>query len=134
MASRLNPYLSFNGNGREALEFYRSVFGGELTINTFGDFGGDPSIADKVMHGQLESPAGYTLMASDLAPGMAFNPGNTITISLSGDDQEELAGYFEKLGAGGSVTMKLEKQMWGDVYGQLIDRFGVAWMVNISQQ
>jgi PhnB protein len=133
MASRLNPYLSFNGDGRAALEFYQSVFGGDLTVNTFGDFGGDPAIAEKVMHGQLETPAGYTLMASDLAPGMPFNPGNTITISLSGDDQDELSGYFEKLADGGQVTMALEKQMWGDVYGQLIDRFGVAWMVNITQ-
>jgi PhnB protein len=133
MASHLNPYLSFNGNGREALEFYRSVFGGELRLTTFGEFGGDPASADKIMHGQLETPAGYVLMASDLAPGMAFNPGNTITISLFGDDQDELTGYFTKLGDGGQVTMPLEKQVWGDVYGQLIDRFGVAWMVNITQ-
>jgi PhnB protein len=133
MTSRLNPYLSFSGNGREALEFYQSVFGGELVVNTFGDFGGDPSIADKVMHGQLDTPAGYTLMASDLAPGMPFNPGTTITISLSGDDQDELSGYFTKLAEGGTVTMPLEKQMWGDVFGQLTDRFGVGWMVNITQ-
>ncbi len=133
MASRLNPYLSFDGNGREALDFYRSVFGGELTVNTFGDFGGDPSIADKVMHGQLDTPAGYTLMASDIAPGMGeLTPSNSVTISLSGDDQE-LSGYFEKLSDGGRVTMPLEKQMWGDVYGQLVDKFGVSWMVNITQ-
>jgi PhnB protein len=133
MASRLNPYVSFNGNAREALEFYQSVFGGELVVNTFGDFAGDPAIADKVMHGQLETPAGYTLMASDLAPGMPFNSGGTITISLSGDDQDALSGYFEKLSDGGQVTMPLEKQMWGDVFGQVIDRFGVAWMANITQ-
>jgi PhnB protein len=134
MASRLNPYLSFDGNGREALNFYRSVFGGELTVNTFGDFGGgDPAIADKVMHGQLETPAGYTLMASDIAPNMGpLTPSNSITISLSGDDHE-LSGYFEKLADGGKVTMPLEKQMWGDVFGQLVDKFGIAWMVNITQ-
>jgi PhnB protein len=72
-------------------------------------------------------------MASDLAPGMPFNPGTTITISLSGDDQDELSGYFTKLAEGGTVTMPLEKQMWGDVFGQLTDRFGVGWMVNITQ-
>lgn len=132
MASRLNPYISFDGNGREALEFYRSVFGGELTISTFGDFGGDPSIADKVMHGQLDTPAGYTLMGSDVAPGMpAFTRGDGMTISLSGDD-EELGRYFEKLADGGQVTMALEKQAWGDLYGQVIDRFGVSWMVNVT--
>jgi PhnB protein len=133
MTSRLNPYLSFNGNAREAMEFYHSVFGGELTVNTFGEFGTpDPGIADKVMHAMLATDAGYTIMASDLAPGMEFHPGNTITVSLSGDDSA-LRGYFEKLAEGGTITMPLEKQMWGDEFGQVTDRFGVPWMVNIGQ-
>ena len=133
MTSRLNPYLSFNGNAREAMEFYRSVFGGELTVNTFGEFGTpDPGIADKVMHALLATDAGYTIMASDLAPGMEFHPGNTNTVSLSGDDSA-LRGYFEKLAEGGTITMPLEKQMWGDEFGQVTDRFGVPWMVNIGQ-
>jgi len=134
MTSRLNPYLSFNGNAREAMEFYRSVFGGDLTVNTFGDFGNpDPAVADKVMHAQLESDAGYTLMASDLMPDMPFNPGDTMTVSLSGDDGEDLRRYWEKLAEGGTVTMPLEKQMWGDEFGMCTDRFGVPWMVNIGQ-
>ena len=133
MTSRLNPYISFNGNAREAMEFYRSVFGGELTVSTFGEFGvPDPAIADKVMHAMLSTDSGYTLMASDLAPGMTFQPGNTITISLSGDDAE-LRTHFERLAEGGTVTMPLEKQMWGDEFGQCTDRFGVGWMVNIGQ-
>src|SRR5262245_58994395 len=66
MSSRLNPYLNFNGNARQALEFYRSVFGGTLNINTYADFGGkDSPDADKVMHGQLETDAGYTVMRSE---------------------------------------------------------------------
>jgi PhnB protein len=134
MTSRLNPYLSFNGNAREAMEFYRSVFGGDLTVNTFGDFGNpDPAVADKVMHAQLESDAGYTLMASDLMPDMPFNPGDTMTVSLSGDDGDDLRRYWEKLAEGGTVTMPLEKQMWGDEFGMCTDRFGVPWMVNIGQ-
>jgi PhnB protein len=134
MTSRLNPYLSFNGNAREAMEFYQSVFGGELTMNTFGEFGApDPAIADKVMHSNLTTSAGYTLMGSDTPPGMDYNPGNTITVSLSGEEGDGLREYWEKLSEGGAVTMPLEKQMWGDEFGQCIDRFGVPWMVNIGQ-
>jgi PhnB protein len=131
MSSRLNPYISFNGNAREALQYYKDIFGGELTISTFGDFG-MAEAGDKVMHGQLTTGDGYWLMGADTPPGMPFTPGNTITISLSGDD-EALRGYFEKLADGGSITMPLEKQAWGDEFGQCVDRFGVAWMVNIGQ-
>jgi PhnB protein len=133
MASRLNPYLTFNGNAREAMEFYRGVFGGDLTVSTFGEFGQpDAPGADKVMHAQLETPAGFTLMASDTGPGMGeVSAGMTITISLSGDDQD-LRAYWEKLADGGNVTMPLEKQMWGDEFGMCVDRYGTPWMVNIG--
>jgi PhnB protein len=134
MTSRLNPYLSFNGNARDAMDFYRSVFGGELTVSTHGEFGNpDPAMADKVMHAQLETDAGYTLMASDIMPDMPFNPGNTNTVSLSGDDGDPLRQYWEKLSDGGTVTLPLEKQMWGDEFGMCTDRFGTPWMVNIGQ-
>jgi PhnB protein len=134
MTSRLNPYISFNGNAREAMEFYRSVFGGELAISTFGDYGApDAAIADKIMHAMLETGSGYALMGADTPPGMAFSPGNTIAISLSGDDGDELRSYWEKLSDGGSISMPLEKQMWGDEFGQCIDKFGVAWLINIGQ-
>jgi PhnB protein len=134
MSSRLNPYITFNGNARAALEFYEGVFGGALTINTFGDFGGgDGPGADNVMHGQLETTSGFTLMGSDTPPGMEHSPGNTMSVSLSGDDADELRGYWDKLSAAGTVTMPLERQMWGDEFGMCIDQFGVPWMVNISQ-
>jgi PhnB protein len=134
MASRLNPYVTFNGNAREAMEYYEQVFGGTLRVNTFGEYGADDqALADKIMHAQLETASGYTLMASDTAPGMSFNPGDTVTISLSGEDGDELRGYWEKLTAGGTVSMPLEKQMWGDEFGSCTDRFGVQWMVNITQ-
>jgi PhnB protein len=132
MASRLNPYVSFDGTAREAMEYYKEVFGGELTVNTFGSFGqADPAIADKIMHAQLETKNGFTLMASDTPPGMEVRSGGNITISLSGTDADDLRGYWAKLSDGGTVTMPLEKQMWGDEFGQCVDRFGIAWMVDI---
>jgi PhnB protein len=134
MASRLNPYISYAGTARQAMEFYKGVFGGELALSTYGESGmGDGPDGDKIMHAQLETPAGYTLMASDMPPGMEHRPGTNMSVSLSGDDAEELRGYFEKLADGGTVTMPLEKQMWGDEFGMCIDPYGVAWMVNISQ-
>ncbi len=132
MTSRLNPYLTFNGNAREAMETYRSIFGGELRVSTFGEFGApDPEIKDNVMHAMLETPQGYTLMASDTAPGMVFNPGNANTVSISGDAGDNLRDFWEKLADGATVHVPLEKQMWGDEFGQLTDKFGVPWMVNI---
>ncbi|WP_344111444.1 VOC family protein [Kribbella alba] len=137
MASRLNPYISFNGTARQALEFYQGVFGGDLQLNTFGEFSADQdpthgAEADKIMHGMLETPQGYTLMCSDTPPGMSYNPGDNMSISLSGDD-DELRGFFDKLADGGTVTVPLDKQMWGDEFGMVVDQFGVPWMVNITQ-
>lgn len=132
MTTRLNPYLSFKGNAREAMEFYQSVLGGDLRINTFGEYGDkDAPGADNVMHAMLETPKGFTLMASDLRPEMEHNPGDNITISLSGEDADDLRAYWEGLSAGGTVTMPLEKQMWGDEFGACVDKFGIAWMVDI---
>jgi PhnB protein len=134
MATRLNPYISFAGNAREALELYESVFGGTLSLNTFGESGAPGTAgADKIMHGMLETDSGFTLMASDTPPGMEHNPGDNISISLSGDDAGELRGYWEKLSADGTVAVALEKQMWGDEFGMCVDRFGIQWMVNITQ-
>ncbi len=133
MASRLNPYISFDGEAREAMEFYRGVFGGDLVLNTFGEFGAaDTPFADKVMHAMLETPTGYTLMASDTPPGMQHRSGSAITISLSGDDAEVLRGYWDGLSADGTVDLPLETQMWGDTFGQCTDKFGVSWMINIA--
>jgi|SRR6186997_886439 PhnB protein len=134
MTSRLNPYISFDGNAKEAMEFYRGVFGGELTTSTYteGGMAEDPADADRMMHGQLETPNGMTLMGADSPSSQPTSDGSAITISLSGDDEAELAGYWKGLADGGEVTMPLEKAPWGDQFGMLTDKFGVGWMVNIS--
>jgi PhnB protein len=134
MPSRLNPYISFSDNAQQAMEFYQDVFGSSLTLHTFGEFGApDAPEADKIMHGMLETDGGLALMGSDTPPGMEHNPGNNIAVSLSGDDAAELRGYWEKLSDGGTVSVPMEKQMWGDEFGMCVDRFGVPWMVNITQ-
>ena len=134
MSSRLNPYISFSDSARQARAFDREVFGGELARSTVGEAGAAGGAdADKIMHAQLETPAGYTLMASDTPPGMPRSEGSSISVSLSGDDADELRGYFAKLADGGTVTMPLEKQMWGDEFGMCKERFGTPWMVNITQ-
>jgi PhnB protein len=133
VTSKLNPYVNFSGNTREAMDFYHDVFGGELAFNTFGEYG-DPSApeADQIMHSQLETDAGFTLMAADTPPGMELHPGDNVSISLSGDDGELLRGYWAKLSSDGTVTMPLEKQMWGDEFGMCQDKFGLTWLVNIA--
>jgi PhnB protein len=134
MPARLNPYLTFPGNARDAMEYYRGVLGGTLTMQTFAEGGmaQDPADANKIMHAQLETESGFTLMASDGPPGTELTVGDNISISLSGDDAGELRGYWDKLSDGGTVTMPLEKQMWGDEFGMCVDRFGLSWMVNIA--
>jgi len=134
VASRLNPYISFTGNARQAMEFYRSVFGGTLSLNTFGEFGAqDSPDTDKIMHGMLETDSGFTLMGADSPAGTELNPGDNVAVSLSGDDNDELRGYWEKLSDGGNVSVPLEKQMWGDEFGMCVDQFGIGWLVNIGQ-
>ena len=134
MATLLNPYISFPGNAREAMETYQEIFGGDLAMNTFGEYGPpDMPGGDKIMHAMLTTETGLALMGADSPPGMEHNPGNNMSVSLSGEDAEELHGYWDKLAADGTVVMPLEKQMWGDEFGMCMDRFGTSWMVNITQ-
>lgn len=134
MVTRLNPYLSFRDNAREAMEFYRSVLGGTLTISTFAEYHAseDPSEADKVMHAMLETEDGLVLMAADTPNSMEYEAGSRISLSLSGDDPERLRALWDGLSDGGTVVMPLEPAPWGDSFGMLTDRFGTAWMVNIA--
>jgi PhnB protein len=134
MSTQLNPYLSFRDNAREAMGFYQSVFGGELTISTFAEFeaSDDPAEQDKVMHSMLTTDGGLVLMASDTPDRMDFTPGNNFSMSLSGDNEAELRRYWELLSDGGTVTMPLGPAPWGDTFGMCTDRYGVNWLINIS--
>ncbi|MFF9330961.1 VOC family protein [Streptomyces albogriseolus] len=133
MASQLNPYLAFDGNARQAMEFYRKVLGGTLELGTYGDFGSaempDP---DKIMHATLSTADGFTVMAWDVPERVPFDPGANVALYLGGDDTR-LREYFEQLSAGGTVTLPLRKQIWGDEAGTFVDRFGITWMCNIRQ-
>jgi PhnB protein len=133
MASVLNPYLNFNGNARQAMEFYQSVFGGELRVNTFADFGNPGPEGDRIMHAQLETPDGYNLMAADVTSEMPYEAPAGFSVSLSGDDGDALHEYWDKLSESGTVTMPMQKQVWGDEFGMCVDGFGISWLVNISQ-
>jgi len=131
----LNPYINFEDNARQALEFYQGVFGGNLRLNTFGDMGApDSPDASKIMHGQLDAENGFTLMASDTPEHMEKRTaGNNFSVSLRGDKATDLRRYWDKLSDGGTVTVPFEKQMWGDEFGMCTDKFGINWMVNITQ-
>lgn len=131
MSVLLNAYLNFDGTARQAMEFYADILGGDLTISTFGEFG-DTSNPDGVMHSQLMIPGGMAIMASDMPPGMERQAGNNLGMSLSGEDEATLRGYWERLSEGGTVSMPMEKQMWGDTMGACTDKFGLDWMVNIT--
>ncbi len=136
MQTKLNPYLSFKDNTREAMAFYKTVFGGKLTMSTFKDYHAsqDESEDNKIMHAMLEADNDITFMASDTPDRMQYTPGTNFSMSLSGDNETELKGYFERLLDGGTVTMPLEKAPWGDTFGMLTDKFGVSWLVNIAGQ
>ncbi len=134
MVTRLNPYLNFRSEAREAMSFYQSVFGGELNVSTFGEYQAseDPSEQDKVMHAQLESPNGLVLMGADTPNSMDFQSGGNVSVSLSGEDYDELRGYWDKLSDGATIVMPMETAPWGDSFGMLVDRFGISWLVNIA--
>jgi len=134
VSTALSPYLSFRDNAHEAMQFYQSVFGGELASSTFAEFqaSDDPAEKDKIMHSMLTTAGGMVLMASDTPNRMDYTPGNNFSISLSGEDEAELRGYWDKLSADGSVTMPLGPAPWGDTFGMCADKFGVNWLVNIT--
>lgn len=134
MSTVLNPYLGFRDTAKDAMSFYQSVFGGELTRSTFAEFQAseDPAEQDKIMHSMLKTDGGLVLMASDTPNGMEHTPGGSHSVSLSGEDEAELRGYWDKLSDSGTVAMPLERAPWGDSFGMCVDKFGITWMVNIA--
>ena len=133
MTMQMAPYLHFPDQAREAMTFYRDVFGGELTLQTFAEMAmsGHPSNDDRIMHGLLSTPHGLVLMGADAPDGMAYEPGSAISIALSGDDEPGLRAAFERLADGGTIIEPLTQAPWGDHFGACVDRFGTSWMVNI---
>jgi PhnB protein len=134
MQTRLNPYLNFKDNAREAMEFYSTVFGGSLDLTTFKELNAseDPSEDNKIMHSMLEADNGITFMAADTPNRMEYRRGTHMSMSLSGDNDAELSGYFEKLSDGGTIREPLRAAPWGDKFGMLTDQFGIEWLVNIA--
>ena len=134
MQTSLNPYLSFKDNTREAMEFYKTVFGGKLMMSTFKEFHASqtPDEDNLIMHSVLEADNGITFMASDTPVRMEYRVGTNFSMSLSGDNEAELRAYFEKLATNGNISMPLEKALWGDTFGMLTDQFGVFWIMNIT--
>jgi PhnB protein len=134
MTVGLNPYLSFRDDAREAMAFYHSIFGGELTVSTFGEFQAseDPTEQDKIMHSQLETSDGLVLMGADTPNAMEYRPQAGVSVSLSGDDEARLRRYWERLTDGGTVVMPFEPAPWGDTFGMCVDRFGTSWLVNAA--
>ncbi|MBD8022525.1 VOC family protein [Microbacterium gallinarum] len=131
----LNPYLSFKNQAREAMTFYRSVFGGDLDISTFGQYEGmvqDPSENDLVMHAQLSTPDGFVLMGADTPRGVEYREPAGISVSVSGDDETALQAYWDALSEGGTVVMPFETPPWGGRFGMLTDRFGIDWMLALN--
>jgi PhnB protein len=134
MLTKLNPYINFKSNTRPAMEFYKSIFGGKLSMSTFKEYHASqtPGEDDLIMHSELDAGDGITFMASDTPERMEYIHGNNITMSLTGDDEEQLKTYFKKLSTDGKITMPLEKAIWGDMFGMCIDKFGIGWLVNIA--
>jgi PhnB protein len=135
MVTRLNPYITFSGNAREAMEFYQTVFGGELDISPWGDMpdmpGNSPEMHDKLMHSMLTVSDEVTLMGADM-PDSAGPKDSPIAVSLSGEDEDQLRGWWDRLSDGAEITAPFEKAPWGDTFGQLNDKFGVTWMINVA--
>jgi PhnB protein len=130
----LNPYLNFRGQAKAAMEFYQSVFGGELVVNTFAEFGGmgvPEAEQGNVMHSQLTGPDGLRIMGADVPSSMEHSAPSGFAVSLSGDDEATLRGWWEALSVGAVIGEPLAVAPWGDAFGMLTDAYGVPWMVNI---
>lgn len=130
----LVPYISFDGNAREAMEFYNRVLGGQLELNTFGQTmpdGTPPEYMDKIMHGVITNDA-LTFMGADSPPGTDYKAGGAISLSLAGTDAAKLKQFWDGLSAGGKITVPMAKQVWGDEFGMFTDKFGINWLINIT--
>ncbi|GAB2575375.1 VOC family protein [Kribbella endophytica] len=135
MSVTTTTHLNFRGQARAALEFYRTVFGGEIALVTYGDAGQaqDPAAADQIMWGQVQGGQGIHVMAYDVPAWMQYEPGvNAVFVSLRGTDADELTAYWKELADGADVVQDLGPAAWSPLYGMLKDRFGVVWVLDLA--
>ena len=134
MTVQATTHLNFRGQARDALGFYQSVFGGEQTIATYGQFAAtqDAAQADQVIWGQVVSDKGFRIMAYDVQPEKTWNPGdNAFYVSVRGDDAAEIAAYWETLSEGGTILQPLGPAPWSPLYGMVTDQFGITWVMDV---
>ncbi len=136
MSTTLTTYLTFGTNCREAMNFYKGIFGGELQIMTMGDAPDSdkqpPEAKDLVMHAYLKTP-GFEIMASDSMMGQTPKNGDSVTLALGATSNEEAEKLFNALSAGGKVTMPLEETFWAHRFGMLTDKYGFPWMISFNK-
>lgn len=135
MTVSVTPHLNFRGNARAALEFYRDALGGELSIATYGQLGqvDNPDEVDQVVFGQVVAPNGFRIMAFDMPAARPWSAGESpFFVSVRGDDAAELTTAFDNLSVGGTVVQPLAASVWAPLYGMLVDRFGITWVLDIQ--
>jgi PhnB protein len=135
MTVKATTHINFKGDARAALEFYRTVFGGELTIITYKDMGNvqQPEEADQVMWGQVAADSGFAVMAYDVPSGRPYDKGtDPFYESLRGETVEEVTAVWERLSDGATITQPLGPAQWAPAYGMLTDRFGITWVIDVA--
>ncbi|GAC68313.1 VOC family protein [Gordonia soli] len=135
MSITTTVHLNFRGDARAALDFYRSVFGGEVVIMTYGDADGDTSgpQADQVLWGQVQSSEGFHVMAYDVQADRPFDAGqNRLYMSVRAETTDEITGYWDGLSAEGTVIVDLVPSEWSPLYGMVTDRFGITWVLDVA--
>jgi PhnB protein len=135
MSIETTTHLNFDGDARAALDFYASVFGGEVTAATYGQMGAldDPAWADRIVFGQISTPEGFRVMAFDVWPGQPYDQGsNAFYVFVHGDDATEIERYWAALSEGAEIRQPLEPSAWAPLAGQLRDKFGVVWQLDVA--
>lgn len=135
MSIETTTHINFDGQAREALDHYATVFGGTVTAATYGQMGAsqDPAWADRIVFGQVTTDAGFRIMAFDVWPDQPYDQGtNAFYVFVHGDDADEVTRYWEALSDGAEVRQPLAPSPWAPLAGQLRDRFGVVWQLDVA--
>lgn len=137
MSVNVTPHLNFRGQARTALEFYKAVFGGNLAVITYADAHNVTAAeeADQIMWGQVESVAGVRVMAYDVPAHTAWEPGTVpFFVSVRGTDADEITRYWATLAEGATILAPLAPAQWAPLYGMLVDKFGVTWVLDVQAE